>query len=801
MATNQLRRVFQTLQVEATPTDGQLLEGYVRGREEAAFAALVRRHGPMVWGVCRRVLRSHHDAEDAFQATFLVLARKAASVAPRELVANWLYGVAHQTALKARATTARRSAREKQVTAMPEPAAAPRELWDDLRPLLDQELSQLPEKYRAVIVLCDLEGKTRREAARHVRVPEGTVASRLATARAMLARRLSRHGLPVSGAALAAVLPQRAAAVPPAVASGTIQAATHFAAGQVTAAGVISLKAVALAEGVLKTMLLTRLKLITAAAALIALAGAGVAVLAQQGAAEKPPAQQARVPAEKPAALPAPPPKAAVAQAAPQEAPKPNGAAKPEHNPACHMIPVKAVDAERHTITFDEKAPPELAGKTLGVARDAGISIDGKPGKLASVPAGAYVNMGLSPDRQTALYVHAQGPNLGECGGSCVKAVDAERHTITFDDKAPPELAGKTFTVAQGAGVSIDGKRGKLADVPPGCCVNLVMSVDGRTALHVHAQGPGVPCDFVGNPVKAVDAERRTVTLGDKARPEVAGKTFTIARDASIAVDGKRATLAQVPPGSCVILRFSADQRKILHISAEGPFVPTDCGGSLVKAIDVARRTVTFDEKVRAEVAGKTFTVAHNATISIDGRRGTLAELPVGCCVNLRLTADQSKILHISAQGPNVPCDCGGSMVKAVDVARHTLTIDDKARAEVAGKTFMIARDATVVIDGKRGKLTELPPGSYVDLRLSADRSAVLYVNAQGPAVSGVVKAVDTTKPILVTEGRSYPVAPDAVVVVNGQRGSLAALPIGATVTLRLHVDQQTVGTIHANAK
>src|SRR5437660_12429342 len=126
MATDQLRGVLRNLRGatlpggEADRTDGQLLECYVRSREEAAFAALVRRHGPMVWGVCRRVLRSHQDAEDAFQATFLVLVRKAASVVPREMVANWLYGVAHQTALKARATTAKRAAREKQVPDMPE---------------------------------------------------------------------------------------------------------------------------------------------------------------------------------------------------------------------------------------------------------------------------------------------------------------------------------------------------------------------------------------------------------------------------------------------------------------------------------------------------------------------------------------------------------------------------------------------------------------------------------------------------------------------------------------------------------
>src|SRR5271154_6627981 len=151
---------------EADLTDGQLLECFVTHRDEAAVAALVRRHGPMVWSVCRRVLRSHHDIEDAFQATFLVLVRKAASISPREMVANWLYGVAHRTALKARASKAKRQAREKQVNEMPElEAATEPDFRRDLQPLLDQELSRLADKYRLVIVLCDLEGKTRKEVA------------------------------------------------------------------------------------------------------------------------------------------------------------------------------------------------------------------------------------------------------------------------------------------------------------------------------------------------------------------------------------------------------------------------------------------------------------------------------------------------------------------------------------------------------------------------------------------------------------------------------------------------------------
>src|SRR6516164_3393719 len=127
MPTGQISEVIQHLRTmvllrdAAGLTDGQLLRDYLSRRDEAALAALVQRHSPMVWGVCRRVLPNHHDAEDAFQATFLVLVRKAASIVPREMVANWLYGVAHQTALKARATAARRKGRERQVTEMPEP--------------------------------------------------------------------------------------------------------------------------------------------------------------------------------------------------------------------------------------------------------------------------------------------------------------------------------------------------------------------------------------------------------------------------------------------------------------------------------------------------------------------------------------------------------------------------------------------------------------------------------------------------------------------------------------------------------
>src|SRR5262249_52920335 len=138
----------------AARTDGQLLASFIDRSDEAAFEALVRRHGRMVFGVCRRVARNYQDAEDAFQATFLVLARKAASVRRRERVANWLHGVALRTAMKAKSITAKRRSREKHVTEMPEPELTQQGQWRDVLPLLDIELNALPENYRLPIVLC-----------------------------------------------------------------------------------------------------------------------------------------------------------------------------------------------------------------------------------------------------------------------------------------------------------------------------------------------------------------------------------------------------------------------------------------------------------------------------------------------------------------------------------------------------------------------------------------------------------------------------------------------------------------------
>jgi|GEM_PF-5362115 len=255
-------------------SDGQLLEQFLSQREEAAFEALVRRHGAMVLGVCRRVLRHEADAEDAFQATFLVLVRKAGTVQPRDHVGHWLYGVAYRTALRAKALEARRRMKER---AAPRPQGHQDGIWQDVLPLLDQELSGLPEKYRVPVVLCDLEGKSRKEVARILGCLEGTLSSRLARARTLLARRLCRRGVILSGGALASVLSAHGASspVPVGLVSGTIKMALPLAAGQAAATACVSANVLTLTEGVLKAMLLTKVKTATVILCGVAALGMG----------------------------------------------------------------------------------------------------------------------------------------------------------------------------------------------------------------------------------------------------------------------------------------------------------------------------------------------------------------------------------------------------------------------------------------------------------------------------------------------------------------------------------------------
>jgi RNA polymerase sigma factor (sigma-70 family) len=261
-------------------TDGELLERFRTRREEAAFAVLVERHGPMVLGVCRRVLRDAHAAEDAFQATFLVLVRRAASIRKRDSVAGWLYGVAQRIAARARAQVAARRTRERQAGAMPRADGLDEPTWQELRSALDEEIGALPEKYRAPVVLCYLEGKSYDQAARELGCPKSSLASRLSRARELLRKQLGRRDLGLPAGALAGALAEVAAAAPVAalLTLNTVKAATLVAAGKAAPGGCLSAQTIALAEEAMKGMPGTKGKLALALLTLalaVGVAGAG----------------------------------------------------------------------------------------------------------------------------------------------------------------------------------------------------------------------------------------------------------------------------------------------------------------------------------------------------------------------------------------------------------------------------------------------------------------------------------------------------------------------------------------------
>jgi RNA polymerase sigma factor (sigma-70 family) len=268
--------------------DGPLVERFatLRGEEaELAFAALVARHGPMVWRVCRRVLRDEHDAQDAFQATWLVLARKAGSLRDRGSVGNWLFGVASRVSLDARAASSRRRLHERRYAAsQTDLTPAVDQDGNDLGALLHEELRRLPERFRTPIGLCYLEGLSHEEAALRLGLPVGTVRSRLARGRERLRARLAGRGvLPSAGALTAALAHDAAPSLSLALVHSTVQAAARFAAIRAASTGaVMSAEAVVLCQGVLHTMLWTQLKTIAAVVLVtgtLLATGAGVAAV------------------------------------------------------------------------------------------------------------------------------------------------------------------------------------------------------------------------------------------------------------------------------------------------------------------------------------------------------------------------------------------------------------------------------------------------------------------------------------------------------------------------------------------
>jgi RNA polymerase sigma factor (sigma-70 family) len=237
----------------APATDSALIQRFVQEREERAFAELIERHGPLVWSVCRRILPQSHDAEDAFQATFLILLQKAHSIVRRGSIKSWLYGVAYRVALRAKGGLRRQPACLVSLADIPAPDAEPEVMWRDLRCVLDAEIQQLTKKDRLALILCDLEGKTHQEAARYLGCPRSTIATRLRRARGKLRRRLARRGmvLSVGGMAEMALSNARGDCLPPGLMEATVRLGTNLA---------FPASAAVLAQKVIQAMMWTKLK-------------------------------------------------------------------------------------------------------------------------------------------------------------------------------------------------------------------------------------------------------------------------------------------------------------------------------------------------------------------------------------------------------------------------------------------------------------------------------------------------------------------------------------------------------------
>jgi RNA polymerase sigma factor (sigma-70 family) len=580
-----LRQLEQSVSLDGgSLTDGQLLDCFISARDEAAFSALVRRHGPMVLGVCRRVVGHEADAEDAFQATFLVLVRKAASIAPRERVGNWLHGVAYRTALEARTLRARRLAHETLVPQLPDPVATPRQTEPDWQPLLDEELSRLPDKYRSALVLCDLEGRSRKEAAEQLNVPAGTLSSRLATARKLLAQRLGWRGLACSAAFLVGVPTAVSAAVPAALLNTTVRTGVLLAAGS-TASGVVSGPVAALAKGVLQTMALVKIRVLSILmAAIVLLAGASMML-----------AQSPAKPAPKP----------------PTQPPSSEPIAANQGDLVTQSFRIHEIHADKGLLTvfFDGNVHAHLLDFT-----------------------GLKTWMNIPTDTMICTRCHVSQP---------FARWTTNRHTA--GDRLALDMIGEVNRVSHllelqvrpTTRIIIDGKDRKLGDLKTGISVEVVYRPGAKPqAVSITAHGKSS-----AGVVSEIDLDTSTLTLQqeEEGRDEIVESDHVVVKDARIVINGKPARLEDLKPGMRVSVEHSAVKPVLVSVTAAGPRVE-----GVLTAIDPKKMTLTLNLK-NIHLATGPVSIAANAKIQVNGRDATVADLKPGMRVTLRMAAESDR--------------------------------------------------------------------------------------------------------------------------------------------------------------
>jgi RNA polymerase sigma factor (sigma-70 family) len=530
-------------------TDSELIERFVRDRSEGAFADLMARHGPMVRAVCRRHLRDPHAADDAFQAAFLVLARKAGAVRWRECLGGWLFEVATRVSRKAASQAARRAAREgSPADAAPEPAAPVPPTPADLTALqaaLDEELARLPEKLRSPLVLCHLEGLSQDEVARHLGLSDGQLRGRLYRAKERVRERLVRRGFTLTAVLLALTVGGRAAAVPAVLATATLRLCS-------APAGALPAAVLELSHGVIRDMTLTMKPL--AALALVGLLGLGTAgLVARPGPGADPAAPAAAVP------LPKPPVPAPVRQ---DDEKKPDPARRVETIGGW----IKAVAADKNSIRVK---PDEDGGETdVPVPAAAKVRFGKQPVAVADLQPGMRVALTYVGNEQTPSEVKASWPRTG----SEVRAVDAAKATVTIRVENRGVDFDVPLAVAADAEVVVDRLPAGLADVPVGRKVELELTLDKKSVTAVHADGDKGDIPAL---VKTYDAAARTLLVEFEAEAHDVGRRVTlclpVSADAKVRLAGKDAHLTDLKERTPVRLRMTADRKAVAGVLAGNP--------------------------------------------------------------------------------------------------------------------------------------------------------------------------------------------------------------------------------------
>jgi RNA polymerase sigma factor (sigma-70 family) len=829
--------------------DRQLLERFVQG-EESAFAALVQRHGAMVLGVCRRVLQNGHDAEDAFQATFLVLARKAAGGGWQESIGNWLHGVAYRIAMKARAGEIRRRQREQRAAV--DQSKEPDINWSDLRRVLDEELERLPSRYRAPLLLCYLEGKTRDEAAQELGWSAGSVKGRLERGRELLRERLARRGLALSAVLCASLLPESAAgaAIPATLAGATVQAGMQFVAGQ--AAGIVSAQVLSLTQGALHAMLWTKIKTTAALILTIGALGIGGAVTHQTMASS-------------------------------------NGPAAGSPTFVSHSVegvgdPVFAFE--------DEPGEPEKERPQVFGGEDDVKLYPLQPGRVLFVaPEGKIVKKGdiiLSVDQTLAKFKlqqakaalenarlrleeakkkpikHALDREMQKAAiaiaNSKLKAAEyeLEKRKKLFQDKVigkeDLEIYQESFKSLKSL-VQVEKNKLKLLElVDPLVDVNRAQQdVDAKEAQKGQAEvalkectirapfdgkvmrvfvrpGDILPRDpkfpavqfspkergkegpQIRGEIKAVDAEKGTITMlprGPRGEPGRDPKTFNLAdKDIKVATNfDTPVKLAELKAGMLATLSLSADM-DVVGIRVDAPVAT----GILNLAKFENKKTIINIGTGRG--IGLFLHLEPDARFSLDGKPCKFTDIRMGSRVVVYMTLDRKGVVALRAGEEPRRTDNGRRDgdgrdgrrpdVNGVIVGIHKNSIDVLVGADdnFQINTYELAKGFVIQAPGREavaGKVGDLVKAIRVGLSLSEDKKTVARIQVVYPVLRSAILAVDADKKtVTLHQPRStdmvLTLAKDATITIDGKAGSISDLNerIQAVVTLSLDRRQIT---------